>query len=379
MRYALPILGLLLVIGALAGIKFSQISSLIEAGEAFAKAGPPPEAVSTDTARELAWESTLTAVGSFQAVRGVDISNESPGVVKRIAFESGNLVKAGQVLVELDTSVERAQLATALARKKLAEQTAARTRQLVQSGAATTQQLENDEAQLEAITAEVEGIQAQIARKTVRAPFAGRLGIRNVNLGQYLAPGTVLTTLESLDSLYLDFTLPQQTLPVLNTGLPVRASLEGQKLELEGQITAVDPSVDPATRSIKVRATVPNPDQKLRPGMFANVTVVLPERSSIVAAPRTAVVHAPYGDSVFVVEPLEEAEKNGAPDNVRKVRQQFVKLGEERGDFVVITEGVKPGEELVVAGAFKLRNGAKIAVNNENKPDAQLAPNPPNR
>jgi membrane fusion protein (multidrug efflux system) len=375
MRYVLPILGLLLLVGALAGVKTKQISNLIQAGEAFAKAGPPPEAVSTDVARELPWEGSLTAVGSVAAVRGVAISAEAPGVVKRIAFESGNVAKPGQVLVELDTSVERAQLATAVARKKLAEQTIARTRSLSASGALSATQLENDESQLEAATADVAAIQAQINRKIVRAPFAGKLGIRTVNLGQFVNPGEALTTLESLDSVYVDFSLPQQVLQTVTAGQPVRVTLEGQKLELEGTIAAIDPSIDPQTRSIQLRASVPNADQKLRPGMFASVSVVLPDKGSVVAAPLTSVVRAPYGDSVFIVEPI----KGEAGKGVKQVRQQFVKLGEDRGDFVAVLDGVKAGDELVTAGAFKLRNGARISVNNKNRPEPELAPRPENR
>jgi membrane fusion protein (multidrug efflux system) len=379
MRYVLPILGLVLLVGALVGVKAKQISNLIQAGEAFAKAGPPPESVSTDVTRELSWEGSLTAVGSVAAVRGVSISAEAPGVVKRILFESGNLARAGQVLVELDTSVERAQLATAVARKKLAGQTIARTRNLSASGALSTTQLENDESQLEASSAEVAAIEAQIARKVVRAPFAGRLGIRNVNLGQYVNPGEALTTLESLDSVYIDFTLPQQTLQSVHTGQPVRVTLEGETLALEGTIAAIDPSIDSATRSIRLRASVPNADQKLRPGMFANVAVVLPGKGSVVAAPVTAIVHAPYGDSVFVVEPLKGGETETGKNAVKQVRQQFVRLGEDRGDFVAVLDGVKPGEELVTAGAFKLRNGAHISIDNKNRPEPSLDPRPENR
>jgi membrane fusion protein (multidrug efflux system) len=374
MRYILPTFALLALIGSLAGIKVAQISSLIEAGKAFAKSGPPPESVSTDFARELTWEGTLSAVGTISAVRGVAISNESPGVVKRILFESGQVTRPGQVLVELDTSVERAQLASAQARRKLAESTATRNRSLLASGALTQSQMDTDESALEGATAEVAGLEAQIARKTVRAPFAGKLGIRNVNLGQYLSPGTTLTTLESLDSVYVDFALPQQALGSLTMGLPVRLTLEGGKSERTGVIAAIDPSVDPATRNIKVRASVPNDHQEYRPGMFASVSVVLPKHEPIIALPSTGVVHAPYGDSVFLVEPLK-AEPGATPDpKIKQVRQQFVRLGEERGDFVAVLDGVKAGQELVVAGAFKLRNGAHVVVNNKNKPEPSVSP-----
>ncbi len=386
MRYLVPILGLILLLGGLGAIKFTQISTLMDAGAAYAKAGPPPLAVSTDVARELNWEGTLSAVGTIAAVRAVAVSNEAPGVVKRILFESGAMARAGQVLVELDSSVEKAQLATALARQQLAEQTAARSASLYERKAYSQAQQENDAAQLQAANAEVDALRAQIERKTVRAAFAGRLGIRAVNLGQYLSPGTTLTTLDALDSVYVDFTLPQQALQSLKPGLKVRVSVEGEQgVTTEGAIAAVDPSLDATTRSVRVRASVPNEEQKLRPGMFANVSVVLPERASIVAVPQTAIVHAPYGDSLFLVEPLKEqpnaptggAEKDATP--VQQVRQQFVRLGEQRGDFVAVIDGVKVGQQVVSAGAFKLRNGATITIDNKIKPDPKVDPRPENR
>lgn len=384
-RYIVAILGLLLVVGGLVGIKATQISGLIEAGEAFAKSGPPPESVSSDVARELAWEGTLSAVGTIAAAKGVAVSNDSPGVVKRIAFESGQVAKPGQVLVELDTSVERAQLATAQARKELAEQNIQRTRSLFQSGGISRSQLDSDESSLKSAAADVAGLAAQIERKVVRAPFAGKLGIRAVNLGQYLSPGTTLTTLEALDSVYVDFTLPQQALSSIDIGFPVRVVIEGERpVEAEGKVAAVDPTLDRTTRSIRVRAAIPNQVQSLRPGMFANVSVVLPKRDSIIAVPATAVVHAPYGDSIFLIEnePTPGAKgdaKPAAPSGVKQVRQQFVRLGEERGDFVAVLDGVKPGQELVSAGAFKLRNGAKIVINNKSRPNPQVDPRPENR
>jgi membrane fusion protein, multidrug efflux system len=389
-RYSVAILGLLLVIGGLVGIKATQISGLIKAGEAFAKAGPPPESVSSDVARELRWEGTLSAVGTIAAAKGVAVSNDSPGVVKRIAFESGQLAKSGQVLVELDTGVERAQLATAQARKELAEQNIQRTRSLFQTGGLSRSQLDADESALKAAAAEAAGLQAQIERKVVRAAFGGRLGIRAVNLGQYLSPGTMITTLEALDTVYVDFTLPQQALGSIDNGYPVRVTIEGEKrVEAEGSVAAVDPTLDRATRSIRVRATAPNQDQKLRPGMFANVSVVLPQQASIVAVPSTAVVHAPYGDSVFLIEAeatpgAKQGAQGGAASGVKasgvkQVRQQFVRLGEERGDFVAVLDGVKPGQELVSAGAFKLRNGATVVINNQSRPTPQLDPHPENR
>jgi membrane fusion protein (multidrug efflux system) len=329
-------------------------------------------------------------------------------VVTKIRFESGDQVREGEVLLELETSVETAQLRTAQAQRKLAQQTVVRTRSLTASGGVPKAQLDADEAQLAAASAQVAGLEAQISRKVVRAPFAGKLGIRAVNLGQYLSPGTTITTLESLDAVFVDFALPQQVLPRLTPGMPVRITIEGAKgLSAEGSIAAVDPRIDETTRTIQVRASVPNRQQKLRPGMFANVQVVLPGETRVIAVPTSAIVHAPYGDSVFVVEhkPAEAAgaqgtkpsqdpsspktkpsqqassedEASAGADTVQVATQRFVRLGEQRGDFVSIIEGLEPGREVVSAGAFKLKNGARVQVNNEVKPEPELAPRPENR
>ncbi len=372
MRYVVPIAVLMTIVAGLGTVKLKQIQMLLHAGETMRKLGPPPEVVGTAVARQESWEGTLAAVGTVAAVRGVAVSNESPGVVTAIHFESGQVVRAGQVLVELDTSVERAQLASAEARKELADVSAGRSRALAQREAASKAQLDADEAQLKTSSADFGALKAQIDRKTVRAPFAGRLGIRNVNLGQYLQPGTPVTVLESLGAVYVDFTVPQQYLPDVKTGTPVRVSLTdavaGAGGVLDGVIGAIDPTIDATTRSIKLRASVPNHKDKLRPGMFVNVEVVRDQKSRVVTAPVTAIVHASYGDSVFVVEP-------GPTDKANKVaRQQFVRIGPARGDFVAILDGVKVGQELVTAGAFKLRNGAPVVVNNDVKPTPSLAP-----
>lgn len=383
MRYVYPILGLLILVAGLGGIKVAQISSLVQMGKAMEAAGPPPEAVSTAIAEELAWEGTLSSIGSVVAEQGVVVSAEVPGTVSRLAFESGDTVKKGQVLLELDSSVERAQLATARSRRDLAASTAERTRALAKSQTVTEAKLEADEAALAASEAEVSALKAQIDRKVVRAAFSGKLGIRAVNLGQYLAPGTQLTTLEALDSVFVDFSLPQQALPELKNDMPVR--LRGteqsgkQDTVLEGRISAISPSVDERTRSIQVRAAVSNENEVLRPGMFVEVDVVLPSRGSVVAIPQTAVTHASYGDSVFVIEPAKDAPADPKGPPVKLARQQFVRLGEARGDYVAVLEGVKAGQEVVSAGAFKLRNNAKVVVNDRVKSDVKVNPKPENR
>jgi membrane fusion protein (multidrug efflux system) len=386
-RYLLPIAVLIALVGGLASVKFTQISTLIHFGEQMQKAGPPPEVVSTSVADSQAWGGALTAVGSITAAKGVSISNDAPGVVSRISFESGAQVKQGQILVELDSSVERAQLASAIARKELAALTAVRSRALVATNSISQATLDADEAALRTGTTDAAGLQAQIDRKTVRAPFSGRLGIRAVNLGQYLNPGTTLTVLEAIDSVYVDFTLPQQLLASVKVGMPVKVTLNRAQAPssgdgVDGIVAAIDPEVDSMTRTMKVRATIPNKEEKLRPGMFANVSVVLPEQGNVVSIPATAVVHASFGDSVFVVEDEKDdggvAAKSADGKPVKIARQHFVRLGEARGDFVAIKDGVSAGDEVVTAGAFKLRNGTRISIVPDVKPPPSLAPHPEN-
>ncbi len=361
MRYVYATLGLFVIIGALAGVKVTQIKTLIGFGEAMAKVGPPPEAVTTAPAKEIEWDNELTAVGTIAPERGVTLSNDAAGVVKAIKFESGAVVKKGQVLLELDSDLERAQLSSAIARRDLARVSVQRSRALVAGNALSRSQLDADEAELKSATADVAALQAQIDRKIVRAPFAGRLGIREVNLGQFLNPGTPLTELQATEAMYVDFTLPQQVVERLAVGMRVRLA-EGA----EGAIAAIEPTVDPTSRSVRVRATVEGANDKIHPGMFVNVSVVLPEQQRFVVVPAEALVHASYGDSVFIVEQ-------------GKARQQFVKTGDTRGDYVAIVDGVKPGQQIVVAGAFKLRNGASVVVNDSVKHVHQLTPRPENR
>ncbi|MBX3193241.1 MAG: efflux RND transporter periplasmic adaptor subunit [Labilithrix sp.] len=386
MRWLLTIVAVVLVVCALVALKGAQIAKLINFGKQAEIDGPPPEIVASALAEEAAWEGTLAAVGSVTSAKGVALSADAPGVVTRIAFESGAAVKQGDVLVELDTNVERAQLASAQARKQLATTTINRTRQLAASGAISAAQLDADEAQLRTSTTDVEQIQAQIAKKTIRAPFAGKLGLRSVNLGQFLQPGTPVTVLETIDAVHVDFSLPQQRLAEVAVGMPVRITLESSLdagAPLEGAIAAVDPTVDPITRTIKLRADVAKRAEGLRPGMFVQVAVVLPNKSVSVTVPATAVMRAPYGDSVFIVE-ARKADTPGVattPDGkpVKIARQQFVKLGGARGDFVAVIDGVKKSEEIVTAGAFKLRNSSPIVVDNTKEPKPELDPRPENR
>ena len=389
-RYVFVALGLLVLAGALAAIKGAEIATILGAAKRGKAAGPPPETVSAVRAETQTWGETLESVGSIASARGVNISNDAPGIVSKITFESGATVREGQVLVELDTSVERAQLASARARRKLADSNARRTRSLLASGSVAPAEGETEESQLASAKADEAALEAQIDRKIVRAPFAGHLGIRLVNVGQYLAPGTPITVLESEQSNFVDFTLPQQDMSRVAVGMPVHLSLglgnaphdAGASGGADATVFAVEPAIDPTSRNIRVRANVP-PNAGLRPGMFVNVSVELPSKETVVAVPSMAVVHASYGDSVFVVE--DERTPAGAPAKgeggkpSKVVRQQFVRLGRTRGDFVALTDGVKPGDEIVTAGAFKLRKGARVTLSDAVKLRPELSPHPANR
>ncbi|MEI9938958.1 MAG: efflux RND transporter periplasmic adaptor subunit [Pseudomonadota bacterium] len=377
------IVGLLTLVGTLGFIKFSQISSLMAMGKAYEKSGPPPESVGSALSKKQIWQAELSAVGTIAPVKGVALSNDSPGVVSKISFESGALVKQGQVLVELDTSVERAQLASAVVRHELAVVNVNRSRALIKEQVTSQSQVDTDESAVKSAATDAQTIQAQIARKIVRAPFAGRLGIRAVNVGQYLNPGTTLTVLQAVGAVYVDFSVPQQQLGTIVVGMPVKIQIEGSSgPPQDGVIAAVDPTIDSTTRMIKLRATVPNAADKLSPGMFANVAVQLPDQGEVVTIPLTAVVHAAFGDSVFVVEDKKPdapgARTSPAGKPIKNARQQFVRLGVARGDYVAVLDGVTDGQELVTAGAFKLRNNSPIVVDNSVQTDPQLNPKPEN-
>ena len=374
LKYLVSIVVFLGVIGALVAVKASQIGLIISYARAAKQDGPPPATVSSAVAEPSTWQQTLSAIGSVEAGKGVTLSNDVAGIVTRIAFESGEVVRAGQVLVALDTSVERAQLASARARLELARTTLARTGKLASAKVATLAELDDAVATAKTTQAEVSALEAQIARKMVKAPFAGKLGIRLVNVGQFASPGTPICTLQSQRGEFVDFSIPQQHLRALRVGLPVTARDKNSGIELAGKVAAIAPDIDPATRSVTVRASIDDSEQSLRPGMFLNVSVELESHRDVVQVPTTAIVHAPYGDSLFVID----GDVNGkAPVTVK---QQFVRLGEARGDFVEITKGLKGGESVVAAGAFKLRNGARVIIDNDTVVLApKLHPELPNR
>jgi membrane fusion protein (multidrug efflux system) len=358
-------------VAALGFVKFKQFQAMASQQAAFQ---PPPEAVTTIVARQETWPATLAAIGTAAPVQGVTVSADLPGIVERIAFDSGRAVRAGEVLVELDTRQELAQLAAAEAQRDLARLDFERMQALVKDGAIARAEYDRAAAQQKETEARVGEIRATIARKTIRAPFSGILGIRQVNLGQYLTPGAPVAPLQALHPIYVNFGLPQQDAQQARVGRTVRISTDQAQggASFTGRVTALDSVVDPGTRNVQVQATVPNPDGKLRPGMFVQAELLVGESQPVVSVPASAISYAPYGDSVFVVTDLK------GPDGktYRGVRQQFVKLGASRGDQVAVVSGIASGEEIVTSGVFKLRNGAAVQVNNSVRPANDPTPDP---
>lgn len=369
-RMILMLVVAIAVIAGLGFVKFRQVKAAIAMGASFA---PPPTAVTTVVARSETWPSTMNVIGTAAAIQGVTVSADLPGTVTKIDFESGKAVQAGDVLVELDTRQERAQLTAMEAQRDLARINFGRTQELVKQGVIAKNEFDNVSAQQKATEAQVGEIQATIARKTIRAPFSGVLGIRQVNLGQYLAAGQSIVPLQALNPIYVNFGVPQQSAPAVGVGRKLLVTSDDfPGLQFGGRVTALDAVVNEATRNVQVQATVPNPQAKLHPGMFVQVAVVSGASRPVIPLPATAINYAPYGDSVFVVTDIEG--KDGK--SFRGVRQQFVKLEGSRGDQVGVVSGIGPGDEIVSSGVFKLRNGAPVQINNKVLPGNNPKPNP---
>jgi membrane fusion protein (multidrug efflux system) len=364
---------LFLIAGPLFLVKMRQFKAMGDAGAAMVM---PPTVVTAAPAKEDSWENTLSATGSLVAVQGVTVSAEIGGRVTKIAFEAGATVKAGDMLVQLDISTEEAQLRAAEATAALAKANLQRARELRESNTNSPAELDSAEAQAKQAEAQVANFRAVIAKKTIHAPFAGRLGLRFVNLGQNLKEGEAVTTLQTLDPIYVNFSLPQQRLPSIAANNLVRLHTDAAPGEIfEGKINAISPEVDPVTRNLRVQATIHNRDEKLRAGMFVSVDVVLPTQTKVLMIPVTAVLYAPFGDSVFVIEEKKD-EKSGKVQQV--LRQQFVRIEGARGDFVNVVDGLKPGETIVTSGVFKLRPGMNVVIDNKLAPPASLTPKPKN-
>jgi membrane fusion protein (multidrug efflux system) len=369
-RMILTLVGMAVFIGAIAFVKIRQVQAAIAQNSSFQ---PPPEAVTTVRATQERWPSSVAAIGTVEAVHGVTVAADLPGLVSRIEFDSGKKVRAGDVLVRLDTRQEQAQLAAAEAQRNLSTVNFERMKGLRDKGITSQAEYDKAAAEHKQAVAQTGETQASIGRKTIRAPFSGFLGIRQVNLGQYLKPGDPIVPLQSLDPIYVNFDVPQQQVGDLRVGAEVRVKAQGiEDSEARGTITAVNSVVDEGTRNIQAQATLANPEEKLRPGMFVETQVVLGASTPVVALPTSAISYAPYGNSVFIVGDMKG--KDGKP--YRGVRQQFVKLGASRGDQVAVVSGVKTGEEVVTSGVFKLRSGAAVVVNNKVQPSNNPEPKP---
>ncbi|PYQ33875.1 MAG: efflux transporter periplasmic adaptor subunit [Acidobacteria bacterium] len=358
-------------IAIIASVKTFQIKAAMAQGASYQ---PPPEAVTTVVAKTDEWNTNLNAIGSVAAVQGVTVAADLPGLVQEIGFTSGQSVNQGDVLIRLDTKQERAQFAAAEAQRELARLELARTQALLGKSLISQSTYDTAAATFKSADAGVGQIRATIERKTIRAPFAGVLGIRQVNLGQYLAGGAPIVSLQSLRPVYVNFTVPQQEIGLVSVGSGVQVTSDALGQPEVGRIAAFDSVIDEATRNARVQAIFDNRSGKLRPGMFVEAQIARGARTTVIALPVSAISYAPFGDSVFIVEDVKGP--NGK--SYRGVRQQFVKLGGSRGDQVAVLSGVKPGEEIVTSGVFKLRPGAAVTVNNKIQPGNNPAPKPEN-
>ncbi len=398
---ALTMLGLIIIVAALVAVKALQFRAMDEQGK---KAVPPPEVVTTAAVGSASWETALTAVGSLVAVQGVTVAAELPGKIVEIAFQPGGNVQKGDLLIRQDTGSEEAQLGGAMAQAALTRTVRDRNAKMLPDQIVSQADYDTSAANQEQAAAQADTIRTVIAKKAIRAPFGGRLGIRQVNLGQMLREGDPIVTLQSLDPIFVNFALPQQHLAQVQAGLPVRVTCDALPgVTIDGRISAANPLVDAETRSIQLQATLPNREEKLLPGMFVNVAVRLPLRKRVLVIPATAVLYAPYGDSVFVVTPAPPSpvkgegkertpsivegkgkERTPSPpaeghrEGGNVIRQQFVRLGERRGDFVAIADGLKEGETIVSTGVFKLRTGQAVVVDNRKAPTFLQSPKPGN-
>ena len=362
--------GFIIVVVTLGAVKIAQIQKMSSMPHV-----QPANAVTTIEAASVAWHPSLQAIGTLAPVQGVTISADADGTIVKIAAESGTTVKAGDLLVELDTSVETAQLNSIQARGELARINLERAKELLANTSMAKSEYDAIDASYKQSLADVAALQALIEKKHVRAPFAGRIGIRLVNVGQYISKGRALMPLQKLNPIFVNFSVPQRQIPDISFGQKISVTVDAfHATVFPGTISAINSEVDAATRNISVQATLDNPDEVLRSGMFAQVLIELPVSASRVVLPATAVAYAPYGNSVFIVEKMKDKDGN----EYLGVRQQIVKLGDTRGDLVAIEEGVKPGEQVVTAGVFKLRNGAAVQVNNTVQPTSSATPNPAN-
>lgn len=364
----IAVLILLVILAILAAIKGEQIYRLATGAEEFFAV--PPESVSSYRVTRQAWPNEFTAVGTVEAHEGITINAEVAGKVQRILFQSGEFVEAGTLLVEQEAGNEKAQLDAAEARSKLADANFQRLKSLRASNTISQSELDTASQQLQSSLADAEDLKTTLKKKQIRAPFSGRLGIRQVDLGKDLQVGSPIVSLQATDRIRVNFPVPQQWLVRMTNGQPVSVRAgDGSDKSFDGVITAIGAEINSATRNATVQSSLENPENRLIPGMAVETIVTLSEPIESLVVPLTAIIHAPYGDTVFVIE--DDTEKGGL-----KARQQFVKLGKSRGDFIQILDGLTEQDDVVSAGAFKLYNGQAVVVSDTPALDYQLQPEP---
>lgn len=337
----------------------------------------PAATVSSAQAQADSWINSVTAVGSVAAVQGAELATQVGGIVETIYFDSGSEVKAGDIIMTLDSAADRAELKTLQAAERLAEVERNRIKELLQRKSVSQSEYDQRQSQLEQAQARVAAQQARIDQMVLRAPYDGRLGIRQVNVGAYVNAGDPLIGLQALDPIFVDFTLPEQRYGQIDVGMSVVARMDALADEIfEGKITAIEPAIDVQTRNFSVQATFSNPDQKLRPGMFARVAMDVGEHREVVIVPSTAISYRPYGNSVYVL--TESGEQDDQGNDLYKVVQRFVQTGQLRGSMIAITDGLAVGEVVATSGLLKLISGGHATINNSVQPNAEIAPTPDN-
>ena len=373
MRMFLTLLGCLIVFGGVFGYK-AWTAHVTE--QFLSNRSAPVQTVSAMEAPTATWQGRIRAVGSLSAIRGVEVATEIDGRVTEVAVEDGARVEQGEVLVRLSSAGLEADLRAAKADARLAEIELERQRRLRQQNANSEADVDRAESELEQARGRAGSVRAALAKKTIRAPFAGRVGIVQVDLGQYLGVGHAVVTLQTLDPIHVDFSVPQRELARLEAGQKIRAEVDTwPDAGFAGEITAISPRVESSTRNVSVRGRLDNPEGRLRPGMFVRTAVQMPQQQEVVTLPQTAISYNPYGDSVFLVNEQETE----AGETRLTVERKFVRTGETRGDQVQVLEGVEPGQRVVTAGQLKLRNGSRVKIDNSIEPANDPSPEVGNR
>lgn len=373
-RMILMLVGVVLVFGTVFGLKWFGNKMMVQYIENMPM---PPATISTAKAAEMQWDNRLEAIGTLVAVNGADVTVEAGGIVTAIEFESGEKVEKGQLLLQLDAANDRGELKRLQAQAELSELNRKRRAQLYELEAISKSDLDAAVAEANAAKAAVEAQQGKLALKEIRAPFSGTLGVRRVNVGQYVGPGTAIVSLQALNPIDLDFSLPEQYVGSVAAGYDVTVKVDAYPDRIfAGQVLAVEPTVDNATRNFKLRARLPNPDAALKPGQFGRVVLSLPGERDVMVVPRTAINYNSYGSSVFVVQPRQQSEGAAEGEASLEVVQRFIKEGDARGDFVAIVTGLEAGDEVATSGLLKLRNQQPVIINNDVQPKAELDPQP---